>query len=300
MKSKKDGFLGEQSIVLPSSVKNQLQANPLTRDLYITDIGFYPHARFHFRKRNHGSKENILIYVNNGSGEVSIGKETHFLSKHDFVIIPKNIAHHYNTKEKDAWTIYWVHFDGTKADLLSEHFGKKTTLQAQHAINEDFRISLFKDLIHTFSMGYAKSQLEYASMSFQRLLASFLYPNQFMHFQNVQDTDIISKNITFMKNHVGEALSLKELADHTGLSVAHYSKLFTQKTGFSPVDHFIQLKIQYACQLLDITQLYVKEVADKVGYQDPYYFSRIFKKVMQMSPIEYKKRDRQEMNIRGN
>lgn len=296
MKSKKDGFVGEQSIVLPSSVRNQLLSNPLTCDLYITDIGFYPHARFHFRKRNYGSKENILIYVNNGSGVVSIGNDTHLLSKNDFVIIPKNIAHHYSTKEKDAWTIYWVHFDGTKAELLKNYFGRKTTLPAHHTMDEDFRVVLFKDLIHTLSMGYVKSHLEYASMSFQRLLASFLYPAQFLHYQNVKDTDVISKNITFMKKHVGEALTLRELAEQTSLSVAHYSKLFTQKTGFSPIDHFIQLKIQYACQLLDISQLYVKEVAHKVGYQDPYYFSRIFKKVMQMSPLEYRKRDREEKN----
>jgi AraC-like DNA-binding protein len=142
-------------------------------------------------------------------------------------------------------------------------------------------------------MGYAKSHLEYASMSFQRLLASFLYPDQFMHHRNVKDSDVISKNISFMKEHIGEALTLKELADQAGLSIAHYSKLFTLRTGFSPIDHFIQLKIQYACQLLDISQFYVKEVAHKVGYQDPYYFSRIFKKVMQMSPLEYKKRDKQ-------
>ncbi len=290
--NKKDGFLGEQSIVLPSSVRSQLQSNPLTSDLYITDIGFYPHARFHFRKRNHGSNENILIYVTNGSGEVCIGKERYLLSKNDYIIIPKKIPHHYSTKEKDAWTIYWVHFDGSKAKLLTNSFGKKCSLQTHHTMSEDLRINLFKDLIHTLSMGYVKSHLEYVSLSLQQLMASFLYPDQFMHHLNVQDSDVISKNISFMKTHVGEALSLKELADQAGLSVAHYSKLFTQKTGFSPIDHFIQLKIQYACQLLDISQLYVKEVAHKVGYQDPYYFSRIFKKVMQMSPLEYKKRDR--------
>ncbi len=291
-KIKKDGFLGEQSIVLPTSVRKQLQTNALTRDLYITDIGFYPHARFHFRKRIYGSNENILIYVTNGNGQVCIGKECDTLFKNDYIIIPKNISHHYSTNEKNAWTIYWVHFDGHKAEELIQQFGKRATLQAYQTINEDFRVGLFKDLIHTLSMGYAKSHLEYASMSFHQLLASFLYPDQFMHYQNVKDSDIISKNITFMKANVSEALSLKELASHTGLSIAHYSKLFTQKTGFSPIDHFIQLKIQYACQLLDISQMYVKEVAHRVGYEDPYYFSRIFKKVMQMSPVEYRKRDK--------
>lgn len=291
--AKRDGFQGEQSITLPTSVRNQLKSNPLIKDLFITDIGFYPHARFHFRKRNYGSKENILIYVTNGSGEVCIKDKNFYLSKNDYIIIPKNTPHQYSTKEKDAWTIYWVHFDGTKADLLKNNFGKRTSLQAHHTPNDNFRVNMFMEIIHTLSMGYVKSHLEYVNLSFQQLLASFLYPDQFMQHLNVQDADVISKNITYMKENIGKPLSLKDLADQAGLSIAHYSKLFTQKTGFSPVDHFIQLKIQHACKLLDISQLYIKEVAHKVGYQDPYYFSRIFKKVMQMSPLEYKKRDKQ-------
>ena len=291
---KKDGFLGEQSITLPSSVRNQLQSNPLTRDLYITDIGFYPHARFHFRKRIHGSKENILIYVTNGSGEVVVEGEHHLLFKNDYIVIPKNVPHYYGTNEEDAWTIYWIHFDGSKAQHLTKSFGKKYSLQTHHSVREEFRIHLFKDLIHTLSMGYAPSHLEYASLSLQQLIASFLYSDQFMHHLHVKDSDVIAKSISFMKTHVEEALSLKELADHAGLSVAHYSKLFTQKIGFSPIDHFIHLKIQYACQLLDISHLYIKEIAYRVGYKDPYYFSRIFKKIMQMSPAEYKKRDKRK------
>ena len=290
--NKEDGFLGEQSIVLPSFVSHQAKSNPLIQDLYITDIGFYPHARFHSRKRNRGSTENILIYVTNGSGEVNIREESFFLTKNDYIIIPKNTPHHYFTFDKGAWTIYWIHFNGAKADHLIEHFGKKVSLPAHHNSPEDLRVSLFKDLIHTLSMGYAKSYLEYANLSLHQLLAAFLYPDQFMHYQQIQDHDVISKSISFMRSHVGEHLSLRKLADQSGLSVAHYSKLFTQKTGFSPIDHFIQLKIQYACQLLDISQLYIKEIAHRVGYQDPYYFSRIFKKVMRMSPLEYRKRDR--------
>ncbi len=290
--NKKDGFSGEQSIVLPSSVVRRVQTDPLMRDLYITDIGFYPHARFHSRKRMHGSSAHILIYVTNGSGEVSIGGETATLGKNDFIVIPKNTPHHYHTHEKDAWTIYWVHFGGVKADLLAQHFRKRGTLAAHHTSQRDFRVNLFKDLIHTLSMGYVRSHLEYANLGIHHLLASFFYPDQFMHYRQVKDNDIISQSISFMREHIGEALSLPQLAQQAGLSVAYYSKLFIQKTGFSPIDHFIQLKIQYACQLLDMSQLYVKEVAHRVGYQDPYYFSRVFKKVMQMSPVEYRKRDK--------
>jgi YesN/AraC family two-component response regulator len=59
----------------------------------------------------------------------------------------------------------------------------------------------------------------------------------------------------------------------------------------SPIDYFIKLKIHYACQLLSQSDMKIKEIADKTGYDDPYYFSRLFKQVMGKSPKEYRKVD---------
>jgi len=57
----------------------------------------------------------------------------------------------------------------------------------------------------------------------------------------------------------------------------------------SPIDYFIRLKIHFACQLLTQTDLKIKEIADRIGYDDPYYFSRLFKQVTGQSPKVYKK-----------
>lgn len=54
------------------------------------------------------------------------------------------------------------------------------------------------------------------------------------------------------------------------------------------MDFYISLKMKEACKLLRSTNLYIYEVAQQLGYQDQYYFSRIFKKVVGISPKEYK------------
>ena len=59
----KEGFKGERAIVLPAFLIEELKQDPLGSELYITDIGYYPHACFHYRKRNtEEATEFILIY----------------------------------------------------------------------------------------------------------------------------------------------------------------------------------------------------------------------------------------------
>lgn len=61
-----------------------------------------------------------------------------------------------------------------------------------------------------------------------------------------------------------------------------------QKTGHSPIDYFIQMKMQKASQQLDFTNRSVKDIAMSMGFDDPYYFSKRFKKITGMSPRKYR------------
>jgi YesN/AraC family two-component response regulator len=99
---------------------------------------------------------------------------------------------------------------------------------------------------------------------------------------------LIDQSISFMKANFHKRLSIDDLANEFRYSPSRYTVLFRQKTGLSPMDYFIRIKIQEACHLLVNTDLFVKEVAGKVGYDDQYYFSRIFKKVTGKGPLEYK------------
>jgi AraC-like DNA-binding protein len=83
-------------------------------------------------------------------------------------------------------------------------------------------------------------------------------------------------------------VSLAEMAGQVDLSASQFSYTFRQQTGQSPLAYFNQLKMQHACMLLTVTQLSVKEIAHQVGCADPYYFSRLFKKIVGSSPSEYR------------
>ena len=59
---KKEGFEGQKAIVLPHSIIHMLEKNPITAPIHITDIGYYPSAKYHYRERQHGCKQHILIF----------------------------------------------------------------------------------------------------------------------------------------------------------------------------------------------------------------------------------------------
>jgi transcriptional regulator GlxA family with amidase domain len=81
---------------------------------------------------------------------------------------------------------------------------------------------------------------------------------------------------------------LDELATAARISTTHYSLCFREQTGFSPIDFLIRLRVRHACRLLDTTTLPVAEVAERVGYEDPYYFTRCFRRIMGLSPRRYR------------
>ncbi|HEV2438371.1 MAG TPA: AraC family transcriptional regulator [Verrucomicrobiae bacterium] len=98
----------------------------------------------------------------------------------------------------------------------------------------------------------------------------------------------IEQSISYMLQHLNQPLHVATLAAAVSVSPSHYSALFKRWTGCSPIDYFIHLRMQLACRLFDRTSLNVKEVAAALGYDDPFYFSRIFKSVNRLAPSEYR------------
>lgn len=98
----------------------------------------------------------------------------------------------------------------------------------------------------------------------------------------------IEQSIAYMLRHLDEPLQVATLAAQANISPSHFFVLFKRQTGCAPIDCFIRLRMQHACRLLGETVLSVKEVAATLGYDDPFYFSRIFKSVNHVAPSEYR------------
>ncbi len=289
MLRKKEGFDGQRAVVLPRTIlAKYCSTNPLIAGAYITDIGYYPKAKFHYRERPEGSDQHILIYCCEGKGSAQINKETYQLNPGDFIIIPQGVEHQYAADETNPWTIYWIHFKGKIAKNILTTFLLKNNSYKGSVDYQDSRIRLFEDMYSNLEMGYSNDNLCYANMCLQHFLTSFIFNDNYNLADKKQHIDTINASISYMQQHIDEMIPLQLLAQWVNLSVSHYSFLFRKKTGFSPIEYFNHLKVQKSCQYLLFTDFRIKEIADKLGIEDPYYFSRMFSKLMGMSPVAYR------------
>lgn len=290
MIEKQEGFVGQRTYIMPNELLTRIAKHPLVEALHITDIGYYPKAGFHARERQYGCQQHIFIYCVQGEGWFEINQQKHLVKPDHFFILPANIAHSYGANLSNPWSIYWVHFTGSRSshylDFLIDDSENYAPIMMP---SNSERIVMFDDIISHIEMSFNDDNIVYANTSFSHFLTTFkasvFNPNP----QQSSDADPISKVIFYMKEHLTETLTLEQLAEVAGMSASHFSAVFRQKVQSSPINFFTFLKIQQACRLLEYSKLRVKEIAYQIGYNDPYHFSRVFTTVMGISPRDFRK-----------
>ena len=287
---KQDGFPGQLSYVVPARILELVNRNPLIADLYFTDIGYYPQARHHFRERKKGVAQAILIYNVGGKGLITIGQTSYEIPPDHFFFIPSDMPHAYYADDQDPWSIYWIHFTGSKSGLFSRMALQPIPIERGKNSRINERLELFNEIFKNLDRGFGIETLEYTNLCMSHLLASFTHLGQFRLVIESRGKDPVGQCINFMLENLNRKLKLEDMATEVNLSASHFSRLFTNRTGHSPIDYFIQLKVQRACRFLDNSDRNIAEVAREMGFEDQFYFSRQFRKVMNMSPREYRNR----------
>jgi len=286
----KEGFVGQQMIVLPPNIKKLVVKNNLTRLFHLTAIGYYPNASFHHRTRKTGSGQYILLYCTSGRGHIYLKEQEIELTPNTFFIIPKNTPHHYKSSITEPWSIYWVHFIGSVADVIYERYATSTLLR-KIAYSENL-IESFDAIFNLLEESFDEESLEIANLKLMDFVSSMIYNKQLNPAHHQMDQ--ADKSISFMKDNINGIFTAEDFAKQQQLSLSHYSRLFRNRTGNSPLHFFNQLKVQKACQYLYFTDRNIKEICTELGFDDPFYFSRLFKKFMGLSPSQYKKNYRSQ------
>ncbi|MDD4220290.1 MAG: AraC family transcriptional regulator [Sphaerochaetaceae bacterium] len=283
---KKEGFLGERLIVIPFDLVEPYVEHPLIKRLYPTDAGYFPSASHHYRDRQEGESEYILLYCTAGLGFISLPEMRIKLYPGEVFCIPKGMRHTYYADEDDPWSILWFHFKGT--DFALYPLDDCQVIYLKHPKEQERLQALFIHLFDALEGSYTLGNFVHASQLLSAILSG-IYFKEKTHTANAANY-AFTKAIRYLYANLHRTITLHDLTQHLMLSKSYIHTLFQKHTQQAPIEYFIHLKMEQACRYLHMTDLQVQEIAQKLGYNDVCYFSRAFKQSKGVSPRTYRNR----------
>lgn len=283
------GFKGQLHVQLPrAALTPAVRQHPLLRGLLAVGAGYFPKAGGHVCRRPEGIAEAILIYSVKGGGWCELAGQLHTIRAGDLLVLPPNVPHAYGAHASNPWTIHWAHAAGAN---LREYL-RELGVSAQSPVvwmGEDLQLALlFNEATKALERGPAFPDLLHASHALGHLLALLIRQRHERRRDTSDSAQKVAQAIIYMSEHLSDPLRVTALAALANTSPAHFTVLFNEQTGCSPRDYLHLLRIHHACRLLQSTNLSVKEIATRLGYQDPFHFSRQFKAFQGVAPSEYR------------
>ena len=252
-----------------------------------------------------------LYYITQGSGTITLLNRSYSLEPGYIYLIPAFTS--VDLHCPDSFTHYYIHFTTTLANgqnlfsvfppthklSAAEHdidkllFEKLLILNPGMALIErDANKPIFQSLIERHEI-LNKHKTPHALMqteAYMRLLiAPFIKDANKNSLNPYTGTSRFQEIIKYINTNISKPITLNELAGLANLNHAYFSSLFTKHMGVSPIRYVNTKKVEKAQTLLLSTTKTLNEIAYALGYDDVFYFSRMFKKITGLPPIKYRK-----------
>ncbi len=287
-KRRPEGFAGQRLVVLPATMVAHGLSLPVCAGLLPTHIGRFDRVAGHYVDRPRGTPEYVLILCLSGKGAVTLRRKTHKVEAGDAFLLPPHEAHRYFADDAEPWSKVWVHFTGSQAQAYAQMLLEKNRSPVFHLRQMEVLVEAFEDAYRHVLGGYTDADLFGLSTACARFLGLCRLHQQAKEGRHRDAAQRVVRTIQFMRAHLHRQVSLTELAAAGGWSHSHFSAMFKAQTNSAPLVFFTRLRLQRACELLKTTDDSVAQVAAVMGYEDPFYFSRLFSQHQGLSPKEYR------------
>ena len=217
----------------------------------------------------------LVHYITAGKGIYTCGQESHHLGRGDlFLVYPSKVVS-YSADEREPWEYYWVGFNGTEAKRMVNLTGFQESAPvlrpAADAEMAGYLYLFLARLIRETGAGVVGNSTS-ASVP----------------------VEYLTQAVRFVQRNYANAITVQDIADYAGVSRSQLYRAFLANYNLSPHDFLQKYRINEACSLLRSGRLTVTEVAASVGFGDPLYFSRAFKRLKSLTPTDYIRRSAAE------
>jgi len=225
-----------------------------------------------------------LVYLTQGTGVFRIQKSRPLPVKAgDVLIIHPGMWHDYAPDPETGWKEYWVMFNGKQARNLVTQVEIPRRAPIIHYGEDKYLHYLFTQMMEVAAESPPFSDIIHSGLMLQMgaLIQSRL---QLQREQGNREESFIRRAKQRLAHVDEQPVDMQALAHELGVSYPHFRRVFKQSTGIPPQQYLLNLRINQAKQLMEGQDMKLSEVARSVGFDDPYYFSRLFKQKTGISP----------------
>ena len=235
-----------------------------------------------------GRRDYQILYVANGKTHFWFDGREEIVSTGHMVLYKPEEIQKYVYYLEDNPEVFWIHFTGSDVKNILAYHGISLDEHVFYCgVLPDYK-ALFRKIIQELQLcryGYE----DYIASLFNDIL---LLVDRQQHEQkkttgNVQEQ--IERAAAYFNENYNTKISIDDYAESLHISTNWFIHNFKQYAGMSPAQYILSLRMVNAQSLLERTTYNIKEISEIVGYENPLYFSRVVKKEIGKSPVQYRK-----------
>ncbi|MBR5569350.1 MAG: helix-turn-helix transcriptional regulator [Oscillospiraceae bacterium] len=237
-----------------------------------------------------------LLYIVSGKTHFFIDGEERIVTAGHMVLFQPRQQQRYVYYGSERPEVYWVHFTGSDVKNILRHYQIPLDEPVFYSGASATYAYLFKGMIH---------ELQSCHTGFAELISMYLRQIFLLVQRTRKETKpsistFIQQEVEYARRyfneHYNEPISIQEYAQSRNISVCWFQRNFKQLVSHTPMQYLLVVRVNNAANLLETTDYSVTEIGSIVGYDDPLYFSRLFRKVKGLSPVAYRKLISQQHN----
>lgn len=269
---------------------SRLPFQDLSRPLIISSCGIYKlRANEELPTlRPDGREDYQLLYIASGKTYFTFNGKRQLVSSGHMVLFQPRQEQNYEYFGEDKPEVYWIHFTGSDVKYILQQYAIPLDEPVFYAGFSSSFPSLFKKIVNellTCRIGYQ----ELLTMYFRQiLLAAQRTRSEEKSNINAQMQEEIDYARRYFNEHYNEPINIDEYASSRNMSICWFQRNFKKVTNQSPMQYIMNVRMNNAANLLETTNYSMKKISGIVGYENSLYFSRVFKKIIGMTPSEYR------------
>ncbi|MEK9196754.1 helix-turn-helix transcriptional regulator [Ureibacillus sp. FSL E2-3493] len=232
------------------------------------------------RGRYTGANRAGIIIPLNGSAKFSLNGTPYYISAGTIVHAGPQMAIDIEVIGEDIWQYAVIHYQ-----VLDDDVGKFPYFNQHFSLPIDDSV-LLSDLTHQLMKNYIKPT-NISQITCKQLFLKIVEAILLSSIKKNDNGSLMDQAVRLLHDQYVEPITIQEIASQLGIERRRFAYLFERHTGLSPIQYLTEIRIRRAKVLLQ-SGYSVAEVAEKVGYVDHFYFSRVFKKQTGMSPSKFK------------